>query len=141
MLEECERLREENMRLVYQSKLTINIREHEDQIRTLSNNNKQLSEKMDTDTSEYKRHLRNMESDLEDYKHKHEKKELQICQLECENKVFKKMMIKYENLVEGLRQTVSILTFQFQMRKKIWLNSIFRFQAFQMNVKNCNRKL
>ena len=41
--QECERLREENMRLLYHSKSTINLKEHEEQIRNLSNNNKQLS--------------------------------------------------------------------------------------------------
>ena len=43
--QECERLREENMRLLYHSKSTINLKEHEEQIRNLSNNNKQLSGK------------------------------------------------------------------------------------------------
>ena len=47
-----------------------------------------------------------MEFDLEDSKQKNEKRDLQLCQLECENRVFKKMMRKYDDLVDGLRQTV-----------------------------------
>ena len=47
-----------------------------------------------------------MESDLEDTKIQNEKKELKICEIECENRVFKKMIRKYDNLVDGLRQTV-----------------------------------
>ena len=32
---------------------------------------------------------------------------MKICEIECENRVFKKMIRKYDNLVDGLRQTVS----------------------------------
>ena len=35
------------------------------------------------------------------------KKDMQITQIECENKVLKKMIRKYEDLVQGLRMTVS----------------------------------
>ena len=34
------------------------------------------------------------------------KRDLEITQIECENKVLKKMIRKYEDLVHGLRVTV-----------------------------------
>ena len=43
---------------------------------------------------------------MEDTKIQNEKKEMKICEIECENRVFKKMIRKYDNLVDGLRQTV-----------------------------------
>ena len=61
---------------------------------------------LDIENSNFKKHIRQLESDLEDTKIQNEKKELKICEIECENRVFKKMIRKYDNLVDGLRQTV-----------------------------------
>ena len=40
------------------------------------------------------------------------KKELLLSQVECENKVMKKMVYKYENLVQNLRSTVASQTIE-----------------------------
>ena len=61
---------------------------------------------LDIENSNFKKHIRQLESDLEYTKIQNEKKELKICEIECENRVFKKMIRKYDNLVDGLRQTV-----------------------------------
>ena len=61
---------------------------------------------LDIENSNFKKHIRQLESDLDDTKLQNEKKEMKICEIECENRVFKKMIRKYDNLVDGLRQTV-----------------------------------
>ena len=78
---------------------------------------------MDLDNSEYKKHIRQLEFDLEDSKQKNEKRDLQLCQLECENRVFKRMMRKYDDLVDGLRQTVIFKFCGFFCFKKILLRN------------------
>ena len=91
-----------------------NIREHEDQIKHLTINNKQLNEKLEVETFESKKYLRHMDCEMEEMRMKLGKRDLEITQIECENKVLKKMIRKYEDLVHGLRVTVRL--------KKIILN-------------------
>ena len=107
MSRECQKLREENAALQLKTRTSINIKEHEKQLETLSNNNRHLSEKLDIESVECKRLIRRLESDLEDANIKVTKKELLLSQVECENKVMKKMVHKYENLVDNLRSTVA----------------------------------
>ena len=107
MSKECQKLRDENAALQQKTRSSINIREHEKQLETLSNNNRQLNEKLDIESVECKRLIRRLESDLEDSNMKVTKKELLLSQVECENKVMKKMVHKYENLVDNLRLTVA----------------------------------
>ena len=107
MSKECQKLRDENAALQQKTRSSINIREHEKQLETLSNNNRQLNEKLDIESVECKRLIRRLESDLEDSNMKVTKKELLLSQVECENKVMKKMVYKYENLVQNLRSTVA----------------------------------
>ena len=42
------------------------IREHEDQIKHLTISNKQLNEKLDIDSLEYKKHVRHIENEMDD---------------------------------------------------------------------------
>ena len=44
---------------------------------------------LDIENSNFKKHIRQLESDLEDTKIQNEKKEMKICEIECENRVFK----------------------------------------------------
>ena len=44
--QECQKLREENLKLTFQAKSKIDIKQHEQEIRTLINNNKQLTEQL-----------------------------------------------------------------------------------------------
>merc|ERR1712129_88627 len=74
--------------------------EHEDQIKHLTINNKQLNEKLDCE--------------MEEMRMKLGKRDLEITQIECENKVLKKMIRKYEDLVHGLRVTVSNQASEFE---------------------------
>ena len=83
-----------------------NIREHEDQIKHLTINNKQLNEKLEVESFESKKYLRHMDCEMEEMRMKLGKRDLEITQIECENKVLKKMIRKYEDLVHGLRVTV-----------------------------------
>ena len=48
-----------------------------------------------------------MECEMDEMRMKLGKKDLQITQIECENKVLKKMIRKYEDLVHGLRVKVA----------------------------------
>ena len=112
MSRECQKLREENAALQLKTRTSINIKEHEKQLETLSNNNRHLSEKLDIESVECKRLIRRLESDLEDANIKVTKKELLLSQVECENKVMKKMVHKYENLVDNLRSTVASVASQ-----------------------------
>ena len=57
-----------------------------------------------------------MDCEMEEMRMKLGKRDLEITQIECENKVLKKMIRKYEDLVHGLRVTVRL--------KKIILNSM-----------------
>ena len=107
MTRECQKLRDENSALQHKTRSSITIRDHERQLETLTNNNKHLNEKLDIDNIEFKRLVRRLESDLEDLNIKVTKKELLLSQVECENKVMKKMVYKYENLVQNLRSTVA----------------------------------
>ena len=107
MSRECQKLRQENASLQQKTRTSINIKEHEKQLETLSNNNRHLTEKLDIESVECKRLIRRLESDLEDASIKVTKKELLLSQVECENKVMKKMVFKYENLVHNLRSTVA----------------------------------
>ena len=108
MVDECQKLRGENTSLHQKSRMSINIREHEDQMKHLTINNKQLTEKLDVESFECKKHLRQMENEMEEMRMKLGKRDMQITQVECENKVLKKMIRKYEDLVHGLRRTVRI---------------------------------
>ena len=107
MTRECQKLRDENSALQQKTRSSITLKDHERQLETLTNNNKHLNEKLDTDNIEFKRLVRRLESDLEDLNIKVTKKELLLSQVECENKVMKKMVYKYENLVQNLRSTVA----------------------------------
>lgn len=106
MSDECQKLREENKVLHQKTRMSINLKEHEDQVKHLVTNNKQLSEKLDVESYECKKHLRHMEDELDEFKLKVGKRDLHISQIECENKVLKKMICKYEELVHSLRITV-----------------------------------
>ena len=107
MLEECDTLRQETALLHQKTRMTINLQEHEHQIKRLTNNNKQLTEKLDSDNYECKKHIRHMDHELDELKIKLNKRDLDISQAECENKVLRKMIRKYEELVHSLRMTVS----------------------------------
>ena len=107
MKDECSKLRQENYELHQKTRQTINIKEHEDQVKKLGKDNKELTEKLDSTTYECRKQLRILESELEEFRIKVGKRDLEITQIECENKVLKKMIGKYEDLVHGLRLTVS----------------------------------
>jgi F0F1-type ATP synthase delta subunit len=108
MYHECQKLREDNSSLSQKNQNSIQIKDHEDKLKQLTLNNKQLSERLELETSEHKKHRKIMETELDEIQQKYGKKELQLNQAEVENKVYKKMVRKYENLVSALRQTVSI---------------------------------
>ena len=129
MSRECQKLREENAALQLKTRTSINIKEHEKQLETLSNNNRHLSEKLDIESVECKRLIRRLESDLEDANIKVTKKELLLSQVECENKVMKKMVHKYENLVDNLRSTVASVASQ-----------AAEYEKLQMEMKSNNQK-
>ena len=44
--QECQKLREENLKLTFQAKSKMDIKQHEQEIRTMINNNKQLTEQL-----------------------------------------------------------------------------------------------
>ena len=126
MSRECQKLRQENTSLQQKTRTSINIKEHEKQLETLSNNNRHLTEKIDIESVECKRLIRRLESDLEDASIKVTKKELLLSQVECENKVMKKMVYKYENLVHNLRSTVA--------------SQAAEYEKLQMEMKSNNQK-
>ena len=95
MTRECQKLRDENSALQQKTRHSITLKDHERQLETLTNNNKHLNEKLDTDNIEFKRLVRRLESDLEDLSIKVTKKDLLLSQVECENKVMKKMDISW----------------------------------------------
>ena len=58
-------------------------------MKSLTNSNKQLTAKLDEDSFEFKKHARNLNCEMDELKMKLGKKELQITQADCENKVLK----------------------------------------------------
>ena len=89
-------------------KHSMSVKEHEEKTKDLSQTNKNLGDRLELESSESKKRARIMDQELDDLKQMLGKKEMVLTQIDCENKVFKKMVRKYENLVNGLREQVGI---------------------------------
>merc|ERR1712051_895307 len=116
--------------------------EHEDIVTHLKSVLNQVRSSAAEDLSESKRLSQNLGTEIDKLSKKVAKYEVENTRLKCENKVCRKMVQRYDELVAGLRKQVKCgIQERTRLRKELWSNdNILRSSVESVSAPTKSRK-